>query len=292
MTTEVQQQTDDKLWEQVQQDRAGATQAEPINAEPGAKGDAADPLAGVPDETRKLIEGLEAKMAERDQRLHTVGQQLATAHGTMGSMKQQLDESRELLKKIAPTVATVEAQKKADEQKAADDAIAKRKALREKLADFPEVLEYVDSVLPADVKPAAKVEEKPAVVEQAKVEEVPNAAETIRVLNLQRELSDRVPGWLKIRETPEFKAWLPAQNAAIKARCESWDPDEAASVFQAFEKHKVDAAKVAQVEKDRQERLNRGEGIQGRGGSPNNVDTGADALWNKVTRDRAKAQAA
>lgn len=290
MTTEGQ--TEDKLWEQVQQDRAGATTAE-SNQEPGANADAADPLAGVPEETRKLIEGLKAKTEEQDKRLYDVGQKLATAHGTMGSMKQQLDESRKTLEKFAPVVATVEDQKKVAEQQAADEAIAKRKALREKLADFPDVLEYVDSVLPADVKPAAKDEPKTVVENKTDVvTDAPDAAEKIRVLTLQRELSDRVPGWLKIRETPEFKAWLPAQNAAIKAKCESWDPDESASVFKAFEQHKVDAAKVAQVEKDRQERLRRGESVQGRGGSAGNADTGSDALWDKVKRDRAKAQAA
>lgn len=84
-----------------------------------------------------------------------------------------------------------------------------------------------------------------------------------RVLILQRELSDRVPGWQQIKETPEFKAWLPAQNAEILAKSESWNVDEAADVFKAFEKHKSDAAKVAQIEKDRQERLRRGKGVQG-----------------------------
>lgn len=67
-----------------------------------------------------------------------------------------------------------------------------------------------------------------------------------RILILQRELSDLVPGWIKIRETPEFKAWRDGPGRPIfTEKAGSWDPGEVASVFHAFEQYKCDAAKAA-----------------------------------------------
>ena len=276
--------TDDQLWDQTGKDQASTT-AETV-VDPSVVVQESDPMAGLPEPTRKLIEGLNTTVAEQTKRLHTVGQQLATAHGTMGNMKQQLDASRGMLEKIAPTIAFVEADKKDAEKTAADTAARKRSELRERLADFPDVLEYLDAVLPADAKPAEVV--KP--VDTKAVESTD--PDTVRLLTLQRELSDEVPGWMKIRDSAEFKAWLPAQNEQVKAAAGSWDVAEAASVFTAFNKHKTDAARVALVEKDRQDRLRRGEGVQGRGTSSNAVDTSDDALWKQTGIDHAKARAA
>lgn len=289
-TADAKQPTDDELWEQVGKDRA-ATPAEEVVV-PDETDTAADPMAGLPEPTRKLIEGLQAKTTEQETRLHKVGQQLATAHGTMGSMKQQLDASRVALEKIAPTIASVEATNKAEADAKAAAKATRIKEAREKLNELPEIADYLDLVLPADAKPA--MTEKPAEVKAEKPEKIEPESldpDERRVLILQRELSDKVPGWIKKRDSAEFKAWLPKQNADIHARSNSWDVDEAASVFEAFEKHQSDAATVADVERQRQERLRRGEGVQGRGSSTGDVDTGPDALWNKVKRDRAREKA-
>ena len=279
--------TDDELWEKTGKDIAATQAADEVVPVAETKvSDVADRMAGMPEPTRKLIEGLEAKTVEQEKRLHTVGQQLAAAHGNMGHMKQLLDESRATLEKITPTVAAVEADRKAAAKVAADAKALKRTELREKLADLPDVVEYLDMVLPADAEPAeVKAVVKPEVVKGLDPEER-------KVLILQRELSDRVPGWMAKRDSAEWKPWLLAQSAEIKANSESWDVDVAASVFAAFDKHKSDAARVASVEADRQERLRRGEGVKGRGSSTGNVDTSDDALWKKTGVDWAKAQSA
>ncbi len=292
MDPEVKQPDDAALWEQVQKDRSSTVAEEVIVPEKLAT-DPADPLAGLPEPTRKLIEGLQSTVTDFDGRFKKVNQQLATAHGTIGNLKQKLDESQVNLQKIGPVIETVEADKKAAEKATADALAQKRKALREKLADFPDVIEYLDAVLPADAEPAKEVKAEPKPEPKPEPTEVESFdPEERKVLILQRELSDRVPGWMKTRDTAEFKAWLPAQAEDIKAKSNSWDVDEAASVFEAYEKHKSDAAEVARVAKERDERLRRGESPQGRGSSTGNVDPSPDALWNKVSRDRAKARAA
>jgi hypothetical protein len=278
--------TDEDSWNQVSKDRTSTPADDVI---PTAESAADDPLAGLPEPTRKLIEGLNAKTAEQEKRLHDVGQKLATAHGTMGSMKQQLDESRNLLAKFAPIAQDVEAKKKTEaEQKAAEKTV-KLKAAREKISEYTDITEYLDLVLPADVKPEDNA--KPEVV-KAEVKPDSIDPDERRVLILQRELSDEVPGWMKKRDSTEFQAWLPKQSQDVQAMAQSWEVGEAVKVFKLFDKHTSDAAKIAQVEKDRQERLRRGESVQGRGGSNGNVDTSPDALWNQVARDRARARSA
>ena len=294
MNDEVKQPTDEQSWDQVSKDRATATPAvEAPNTEiPSGRTAEADPLAGLPEPTRKLVEGLQAKTAEQEVRLRETNQKLSTAHGTMGSMRQQLEASRVALEKLTPTIEAVEAEKKA-RAKAEAETLSKARAdhrmtAREKLGDFLDP-EELDVLLPVDAEPAQREEPK---TEPVKTEVVdPGQPDQLRVLELMVDLSDRAPGWRKTVDTPEFKAWLPAQNADIKAKFDSWDPDEAAAVFAAFEKHKSDAAQVAKVEKDRQDRLRRGETIQGRGTSNGNVDTSPDGLWEKVTRDREKSRA-
>ena len=295
---EVKEPTEEELWATVQKDRASTPAEEPLTEEP-AKTEEADPLAGLPEPTRKLIEGLQTKAArfdELDARLRETNQKLATAHGTAGNLKQRLEETQARLEKVLPTIEAVEGDRKA----VADAKTVEHKAARDKArASLADILDpdVVDMILPADEKPAAeakpepKSEPKPEVKPEPKPE--PAAEDERRVLILQRELSDLAPGWMTTRGTPEFKAWAVGPGKQLyDSKADSWDVKEAASVFQAFAKHKSDAATVAQVEKDRQERLRRGESIQGRGSSTGDVDTSEDALWNKVKRDRAKAQAA
>ena len=294
---EVKQAADDKLWEQTGKDQASTIAEEVVvPAKEAPVADAADPMAGLPEPTRKLIEGLQTKTAEFDGRFRTVNQQLATAHGTIGNLKQRLDESQVRLQTMTPTIEAVEADKKAAAKAVADAKAQKRKALRERLSDLPDVAELMDEVLPADAEPAeVKAAKPPEVKTEIHTEikpDAPSHAEQVRVLTLQRELSDKVPGWMKIRNSAEFQAWLPAQSAGVKANAESWDVDAAASVFAAFDKHKSDAATVAKVEADRQARLRRGENIQGRGGPNQTVDTSADALWKQTGRDFEKARSA
>lgn len=281
----------DKEWDQVSKDRESQTRASDESVVvPEAEKEAtvvaaveSDPLAGLPESTRNLIKGLE-------DRITTFDRQLGTANGTIGGLKQKLDESLAKLHKITPTVEAVAAEKavqaKAEAEVKAKSKEEHRAKAREKLGDFLEP-EELDVLLPADAEPA-EVKAEPVNTESSKV--LPE--EERRTLILERELSDLVPGWMKTRDTAEFQAWMRGPGAGFLPIIQhSMDVNESASVFKAFEKHKSDAAQVAKVEKDRQERLRRGESIQGRGSSTGDVDTGPDALWNQVTRDREKARA-
>ena len=290
--------TDDQAWERVQKDRA-ATQAADAVAEPATvktdgketvRADPADPYAGLPEPTRKLLEGLDTRLKENEGRFKDVNKKLATAHGTIGNLKQRLDASQVELTRIAPTLEAVEAEKARVEKAAADAKVAKRKALRERLSDLPDVAELMDEVLPADAEPAVKVEPKAEPKKEPEKEVADLPADREARLIRERELSDLHPGWIAMVNTPEWKTWEAAQPEAVRALGASDAVADADQMFKIFKKHKSDAAQVAEVEKDRAERLRRGEGVQGRGSSAQDVDTGPDALWNKVKRDREKAR--
>lgn len=291
------QETPDALWNKVQADRAAPADVDHAPPE-GAKDEGkADPLAALPEPTRELIKGLETRLTAQEEENKRNRQQLASAHGTIGNLKQRLDASQVQLQKITPTTEAIEAERVEKAKKEAEGKASRRAELLGRMGDMTGLSTEELAELGLDVKPAA--EEKPA--PKPEPEQKPAAAETddgqsaddkIRVLTLQREVSDLVPGWLKIRETPEFKAWRDGPGKPIfTEKAGSWDPGDVADVFKAFGKHTSDAAKVAQVEKDRQERLRRGENPQGRGSSTGDVDLSPDAAWNKVKRDREKARA-
>jgi len=300
---EVKQPTEKELWDKVAKDRA-ATPAADVEPKPeggvgkdaakdAADKDSSDPYAGLAEPTRKLIEGLDTRLKETEGRFTKVNKQLATANGTIGNLMQKFDASQAELARIAPTVAEVEARKKAEAEAAARAKAEKRKALRERLSDLPDVAELMDEVLPADAEPAAKAEPKAEPKKEPEKKNAEPAAlaedEKARLIR-EREMSDRHPKWIELIRSKEFKEWRDAQPEAVRALGASDDIDDADKMLTLYKKHKEDAAKVAQVEKERAERLRRGEGVQGRGSSTGDVDTGPDALWNRVKRDREKAR--
>ncbi|CAB4145038.1 hypothetical protein UFOVP891_43 [uncultured Caudovirales phage] len=267
---------DEAMWDRVQQDRTSTIADE---------GDQADPLAGLPEPTRKLIEGLTKTVQEQDGRLKEVGQKLATAHGTMGSMKQQLDVSRDLLQKLTPAAESINATRKAEEKAEQDAIAAEREAALEEVREvFPNFVKAFPNLL-TDAKPVKQeVQEPEQAVNQGPVVDP-------QVVRLQLDLTDLSPGWRAKVATAEYQQWINANPDMKRIADHSLDVKESASVLTAFDKHRSSTQQVAQVEKERQERLRRAEGIRGRGGSTGNMDSSEDALWNKVTNDRAKARA-
>lgn len=276
MTDEVK--TEDELWTQVNQDRATRADGEDAQALEAQKGEV-DPLSVLPEPTRKLIEGLDEKVKLANEQIGMLDRKLGTANGIIGGMKQRLDESQVKLKAIDPVIEATAAARKVEAEAQAAAREQKRSDMREQ---FPELAEYVESTVaelkPAIVNPAPNA--KPAVGE-----------DEVKTLKLLLDLSDKAPGWKQVRDNPEFQAWIPNQPAETQAILNGWEPDAIAGVFKAFEKHKVDSVKVAQVERERQERLRRGGGIEGRGSSVGSADLSVDAAWEKVKRDRAKANA-
>lgn len=323
-----QERSDDDLWKEVAQQRgqadeqtqAGSEAAAQQETQPGdeAQTDATqagqttgkqdDPLAGLPEPTRKYFEDLQAKVNAQDERLRSQGQQLAKANGTIGGLKQQLDASQAKLQQITPTVDAVAAEKKVAEEQRRKEIEARKKELREQFSEIPGLNEYLDLiVVGADAQPAKadSTRGKPEQREQqsqagsewqqrtqadanAGADEPP---ETER-LQLQLELTKRHPDWMDISKTDEFKTWAKAQSAEVKAKIGAWDVEAADAVFKKFKKDQEDAAKIARVEAERQERLRRGSTIQGRGSATTGSDASStDATWEKVKRDREQARA-
>jgi hypothetical protein len=338
---------DDKLWEQAAKDRAAGkaatapaseTTPAPASANDGtpkpqdaavtptptptpaptptptptpsssATPPADDPLAGLPEPTRKLIQGLQAADTRRQQEMETMQHQLSTAHGTIGNLKQRLDESHQKITTITPVLDAVDADRKAAAQRVAVEKQAKVKAAREKLAtDLPEVAEILDLLLPEETATPAPTPSAAATTPTPTPTPTPaptptptptpapaptGGPTTEQVLIAQRELSDLHPGWMKTRATPEFRDWFAAQPDQVKALAGSWQVADTSKVFDAFKKHQSDAALVAQTEKERQERLRRGEGPQGRGSATPGAPSSDDALWDQAKRDRDKAKIA
>jgi hypothetical protein len=256
----------DKLWGQVAKERAGeVAQATPASP--------ATPV--IPESTQKLldeIDRLKEAVTKQGSEIQTVGKHISTINGVFGNMKQQVA-------KIAPTVEAVEAERLAVKQAVLDAANAKRAELRERVSEIPDLVEYIDSVMPAkpeDTKPADKSSDD-ADIEQLKMDK--------EIAILQGQLSDVVPGWRTIRKEPEFQKFLETNPTLKKIALESLDVTESAGVFQTYKEQKDAAAKVAQVEKDRQERLRRGETPQGRGTT--NASNGDDGdAWERVKKDR------
>lgn len=280
--------TEDELWVQVNQDRAtrAAEGDQPVVAD--APAEDTDPLAAFPEPTRKLIQGLDEQVRKSNEQLAILDRKFGKANGIIGNLQQRLDESQAKLKAVDPIIEANEAAKKTEAEAAAAEREQKRKAARDEAMELaPAFVEYVDLTL-ADAKPAVPAKEEVKPLPAA----TPAEDDTVRILSLQLELSDRAPGWRKTKDLPEFNTWLASQPEDVRNTVNnSFDVDALASVFHGFEKHKQDAATVAQVEQDRKARLNRGSSIQGRGSSVGNVDLSEDAAWEKVKRDREKSRA-
>ncbi len=291
---------EDALWNQAQKDRA-STQADGAGPDAGTKqvavqqgdGKTVDPLAGLPEPTRKLIEQIQAKTVEQDKALKEAGQKLATAHGTIGNLSKKLDDSLVALTQMKPVLDAVQIEAKAKADTASAEREAKRKERRERLADLPDVLEELDDIR-ADAKPVVKqkpeAEVKPEVKPEAKTQQLPEDREVRLVL--ERELSDLHPKWIEMVRGKEFKDWHTTQPEAVQALSQSDDIADADKLLTLYKKHKEDAAKVAKVEADRQTRLRRGENVQGSGTAQQGGESSVDALWEKAKRDRAAAKTA
>lgn len=281
--------TPEQLWEQASKDRSPDPQQDaPIEAP--AESGAPDILAGLPEPTRKLIEQIQAKTSEQEAALKEVGQKLARAHGTIGNLTAKLNDSMRTLTAMAPTVDAVAAREKAEAAAKALEKETKKQELRNQISDvLPGVTEYLDLVAP-DVKPEAKPEPKP---EEQQPQQPAESPEELKArLTRERELSDIHPKWLETVQSNDFRAWKKVQPADIQALMASDEVADAAEVLTMFKKHKEDAAKVAQVEAERQARLRRGETVQGSGSAQSGEAPSADALWEQAKRDRAKARAA
>lgn len=263
-------QTDDQMWDQVRQDRTQEFAPEkPATPNPELVAESTQKLL---DEIDKLKEAVKQQGTE----VKTVQQHVSRVNGLFGNMKQRVEQ-------MAPAVDHVQATRAAEEKARREETEQRRVALREKVVDLgmPELVEYIDTVAP-------KADDKPVTTPATPVQDEVSADERLKIADLQRQLSDEVPGWMRMRDSAEFKTWASQQPPEVhKIMAESLDVQESAGVFKAFLLHRDEAVKVAKVEQERQARLRRGEMPTGRGTTPANADDAGDG-WDRVTRDRAR----
>ena len=88
-----------------------------------------------------------------------------------------------------------------------------------------------------------------------------------------------------------FNEWKEKQVAAVQALAASEVVADADKMISLFKKYQADAFSVTKLEEERQARLRRSEGVQGRGGRGVSGDSSADGLWNQITRDRSQSKA-
>jgi len=270
---------EDELWAQVEQDRATRAASGSDNEPQEANAD--DPLASLPEPTRKLIQGLDEQVRKSNEQLAILDRKFGTANGVIGNLKQRLDESHAKLKEVEPIISAAETARRAAAESAAREREQRRIEVREAVSDIsPEFAEFVEmAVDDVRVKPA----------QEAQAPAVNPDKEELEEAKLLLAMSQKVPGWWSTRELPEFKKWVSEQPAEFREMAENTrDVGDLASVFAGFDDHKKAAAQISQVENERKERLARGSSIQGRGSSVGNIDLSVDAAWEKVKKDRAK----
>ena len=120
---------EDQLWEQVNQDRATRAAGEDqVIPNPEAASEASDPLAALPEDTRKIIKELDEKVKKSDEQLAILDRKFGTANGIIGNLKQRLDESQAKLKEVEPIIHASAATRKAEAEAEAAEREAKRKA--------------------------------------------------------------------------------------------------------------------------------------------------------------------
>lgn len=263
---------------------------------------ATDPLEGLSEPARKLVTELQTSVRSQAEQIAKAQRSIDTANGTLGNLKQDLTKSNE---RVQPVIDATAAEKQRTE---AAKVEAQRKVVmsaRDKLKDLLEP-EELDALFPLPPEkptptptPVATATPTPSTATPTPTSSTPTptpgpSADPDKGVQqrLQSDVALVHPEWLKERASAEFKQWFPTAPAEIQALAGSWKATDTIKIFDAFKKHKDDAAEVARLEAERQSRLNRGGGPQTRGGSGASGAAGAGDPWEQAKRDRAANKAA
>lgn len=270
-------------------------------------------LAALPPETQALIKSIRDESARTKAALDKFSSSVDKISGTVGNLKQRLDETHQRVKPVIEGAEKAAQEAAVAARKAAKE---KRQALRERLSELPDLIEYLDVVLPPEADDdagqpagadagAAGGGDAGKATQQGTQQQggggdgqgtqrgtgEPTAAE---IAVEQRILAAYHPDWTTVRDTPEFKAWWKNAPTDIKAKY-TWKAEDTAQIFDAYKEHRKAAGTIDELENERDERLRRGgvpPGRKGGGAGPDaGIPAGGDALWNRVKRDRAAAQA-
>lgn len=219
-----------------------------------------DPLSGIPDALRGEFTAMREKLSSFEE----MANRLKQAESRLGSMqndyyetKKRLEESvkaeAERRNKAAKTSQEEEDQKFEDivnELKDSDPELFQTVTTLEKKygVKFKGLEEQVTALV------AAKAELESKLNSGGSVEEIAQLRNELAATKEELVLTDAFPGWRTIKETPEFKSWIPNSPDYIKAKFGSKKAADAIEVLKAFSETKKNKT-AAEINAEKQARL-------------------------------------
>lgn len=217
-----------------------------------------DPWAGVNPTLKKEFEDLKTKASGVD----AMAERLKQAESRIGSITNQLHNEKKAAEGVnlqnqapAPTKEQIAAAAESDDEWDAlkeefpvwGSAVEKKFA-SERATTLEEIkaLKAEIATLKQSGTPSGETDQK---------------IEGIKIDLAKQVVSLRHPGWEQVVKTPEFSAWLTAQPAEIKQKCESWNIVDAVSVLTAFNESKAGKKTAAEIAAERKERLNKSQNL-------------------------------
>jgi cytochrome c553 len=283
--TELSQEEAQKLWneEATKLDAGDQTPAFEIQAsvpetppqeiiEPeGAQGQAADPLAGLPEEVKIALGKITQLEQANAQLLHHV----KTAEGRVAAIQREFQQGRQ----VATSVDTAPSQ---GQMAAAAKNPEKWEQLKQ---DFPEwagaMEEYVGSKLNGMQSGVQATQVMEYVQQQLAVER-----ENMKTALEEARVEGRYENWRDTVNTPEFAQWFAIQSNEVKALADSSAARDAIKMLDMF--HKLNAKSAPEIKQERGARLAAAATTRpGQTPPPKTLDDmSPEELWNYEAKKR------
>lgn len=224
-----------ELWDEIDAEESGGAQAarEQTDDEPGERAgvtstddqqgpaEEAAPAAGTESSatteqsTRDEIAGLKTALEQTAHRLRQAEGHIGRMNRELTQRAQQAAEATRKAGEEAPSSAQVAAATKSPE------------ALQRLIDDYPEFGAAIKEVVDSQQAQLAELKSR---IETSTGQKLPEGVVTEeqlqeRLVDLTIETSHK--GWRKTVQSPEFKAWLPAQPREVQLLARSSDPEDA-----------------------------------------------------------------
>lgn len=244
---------------------------------------AADPLAGLPEEVKAAL----AKITHLEQANAQLQHKVNSAEGRVAAMQREFQQAKVAQQSVAPQDAPTQGQMA---------AAAKNPEKWESLKnDFPEwagaMEEYVASKLSG-----VQSQDKPGISSDLVVEyvrrEIAAERETIAKRIEEAKVEGKYDDWRETVNTPEFAAWFALQPAQTKALADSTAAKDAIRLLDSY--HQAKAKPAAEVRQERSARLAMAATTRpGQTPPPKTMgDMSPAELWNYEAAQREKTRAA
>lgn len=177
-----------------------------------------------------------AELAEMKARFEKLEARTRNAEGHIGGLNHNQKQMQETL---AAARAATQKVSDAPTQGQVREAIDNPQEWEALKGDFPEWATATEKYMDARMAKAGGVNVDELTTRLTAAEQIAKAAEERAIKAeekmAQRELSRLVPDW-KERNTTEFFSWLDVQPEDVRALASSWEPEDAAKVYQLHEK--------------------------------------------------------